>query len=443
MSQTENLTIMFTDMVGFSERTSRQSRAQNKSMLQQHDRLLLPVIACFGGRRVKSIGDAFLITFRSPTDAVRCGMALQDILVEFNAAHPDVDQIHIRVAINVGEVRVEGNDIFGEPVNVAARVEGITPPDEIYFTEAVYLAMNKAEVPCEAVRREKLKGIPEPIKLFRVPAYQINRLVPGGENLEIAPGELPYGGMHRQQPSKNAAAVFVEKLRLVPLRIEQYLALRKIKHQYIRLGGAALFIAVCITVGLWSLDFHQATSAESAELPSTSQPLPAALKILQQGHDAFAQGRRLEAMQYYEMALKQKPELQDNPLLAINMVAGLSWASELAAPLIRKYPHPNVIKELARRTTQPGALGRHRASDLLNELGYANKVDRTLLALADLQESQKCEDKLEAIKRLRKLQDARALPALKKSKGEGFADWWKNRCLRDEADAAINEIKQR
>lgn len=439
MPQTENLTIMFTDMVGFTERTSRQSRDQNKRMLQQQDHLLLPVVARFGGRHIKSIGDAYLIAFRSPTDAVRCGMALHDALAEFNATHADSEQMHIRVAINVGEVRLEAKDIFGEPVNVAARVESITPPDEIYFTEAVYLAMNKAEVPCEALGSEKLKGIPEPIKLFRVPAHQINRLVPGGENLEAAPGELPYGGMHRQPAGKHAAAVVVETLRLAPSRIGVSIARWRLENNHLWVGAVALLVLVCVLGGLWALRSWHSTHGA----PSLAGQSAAALQTLQQGHAAYAQGRRLEALRNYEKALQQSPQLQNDPLLAINLVAGLSGVSDLAIPLIRSYPSPQVVQELVRRTTQPGMLGRRRASDLLTELGHADQIDRTLLAIADLQESQKCEDKLLAIKRLRKLKDARALPALEKSRGSGISDWWKNRCLRDEADAAIQELKRR
>src|ERR1043166_3283699 len=196
MAQTENLTVMFTDIVGYSELTSRQSREQNRAMLRDHNRLLLPLVVRFGGRRVKSIGDSLMLGFSSPTDAVRCGMAMHDALAEYNYRKPENQQIHIRVALNVGEVRVDGSDIFGEAVNVASRVEGLTPPDQIYLTEAVYLAMNKAEVPCTFAGKHNPKGIPEPVKLFSVPPRQVNRLVPGGEDMGEAPGELPFGGMH-------------------------------------------------------------------------------------------------------------------------------------------------------------------------------------------------------------------------------------------------------
>src|ERR1043166_9135425 len=85
----ENLTVMFTYIVGYSELTSRQSRDQNRAMLRDHNRLLLPLVVRFGGRRVKSIGDSLMLGFSSPTDAVRCGMAMHDALAEYNYRKPE------------------------------------------------------------------------------------------------------------------------------------------------------------------------------------------------------------------------------------------------------------------------------------------------------------------------------------------------------------------
>ncbi|NBD12042.1 MULTISPECIES: adenylate/guanylate cyclase domain-containing protein [Corallococcus] len=167
--KTANLAIVFTDIKGFTERTSRQTLEENQRLLQVHEALLAPLFRAFGGRIIKSIGDAFLVTFESPTQAVLSGIAIQDRLWHHNRALLEQDQIHVRVAVNVGEVRVENNDIFGEPVNIAARVEGITDAGEVFFTEAVYLSMNKAEVPSQEVGAFELKGIPGKIRVFRVP----------------------------------------------------------------------------------------------------------------------------------------------------------------------------------------------------------------------------------------------------------------------------------
>jgi class 3 adenylate cyclase len=196
--KTENLVILFTDIVGFTEASSQQSRAQNQRILDRHNSLLLPIVKRFRGRHIKSIGDALLLVFSSPTDGMRCAMAMQDALHEYNIAAPKDEEIHIRIAASLGEVRVTKGDIFGEPVNVTSRIEGITPADEVYFSEAVYLAMNKAEVPAIDRGVHELKGISKPVRIFSIPRFAETRLV-ADSNLP-SPGEptvgYPFGGMH-------------------------------------------------------------------------------------------------------------------------------------------------------------------------------------------------------------------------------------------------------
>ncbi|NOJ97355.1 adenylate/guanylate cyclase domain-containing protein [Corallococcus coralloides] len=197
--KTANLAIVFTDIKGFTERTSRQTLEENQRLLQVHEALLAPLFKAFGGRIIKSIGDAFLVTFESPTQAVLSGIAIQDRLWHHNRQLLEDDQIHVRVAVNVGEVRVEANDIFGEPVNIAARVEGITDADEVFFTEAVYLSMNKAEVPSQEVGAFELKGIPGKIRVFRVPRAPYRVLAPAPDAVLPTPEEAalmpPFGNL--------------------------------------------------------------------------------------------------------------------------------------------------------------------------------------------------------------------------------------------------------
>jgi class 3 adenylate cyclase len=162
------LTIMFTDMKGYTSRTSAQSREATRDMITQHKTLLLPIIQGYGGRLVKTIGDAFLVTFESPTDAVLAGMALQKKLHRYNKDLPKNQQIEVRIAINTGEVIEDQEDVFGEAVNIASRIEGISKPNEIYFTESTYLSMNRTEVPSAEIGYRILKGIPNKIKIYKV-----------------------------------------------------------------------------------------------------------------------------------------------------------------------------------------------------------------------------------------------------------------------------------
>jgi adenylate cyclase len=193
--KTSNLAIVFTDIKGFTERTGRQTHDENRRMLRVHDNLMMPVFRAFGGRMVKTIGDAFLVVFPSPTRAVLCGVAIQDRLWDYNRRVDSGKGIHVRIAVNMGEVREERGDVFGEPVNIAARVEGLAEAGEVLFTEAVYLSMNKAEVPSEDRGVHSLRGVSDRVRVYRVP--------PGGYRLEPMgprPPGLPAREVVRELP---------------------------------------------------------------------------------------------------------------------------------------------------------------------------------------------------------------------------------------------------
>jgi len=179
--RTENLAIVFIDIAGFTPRTSSQTREENLAMLKRFDGIVRPLVRCYGGQVVKTIGDAYLLTFRSPTHALLCSMAIQDRIAETDANLSPSERFIVRAAVNAGDVRLEGNDVFGEAVNIASRIEGKAGPGEIWFSESVYLSMTRSEVPSEEVGYAELKGIADKVRLYRVP-----------RNAE--PAALPFGG---------------------------------------------------------------------------------------------------------------------------------------------------------------------------------------------------------------------------------------------------------
>jgi len=167
--QARNLAVMLTDIKGFTDKTSKRSRDQIKELLAKHNDLVLPVIKKFHGKVIKTIGDAFLVTFESSTDAVLCGISIQDALLSFNKDRKHDDRIDIRIAINAGEVSIaEDGDIFGDAVNITSRIEGIAEAGEVFFTESVYLSMNKNEVPSSEIGYRQFKGIADKIKVYKV-----------------------------------------------------------------------------------------------------------------------------------------------------------------------------------------------------------------------------------------------------------------------------------
>jgi len=163
-----NLTVFIADLKGFTPRTASSSRQELNTLLSRFRKLITPVIERCGGHVVKELGDAFMVTFESPTNAVAAGALLQRLLGDRNAGVVDEERIDVRVAIHCGEVEVSANDIIGDAVNVASRVEGVAEVGEVYFTEAVFLTMNRSEVPSAEVGERVLKGIEKPVKLYRV-----------------------------------------------------------------------------------------------------------------------------------------------------------------------------------------------------------------------------------------------------------------------------------
>ena len=189
--RTANLAIVFTDIVGYADRLSRQTYEQSQRMLRLHEALVLPVFRAYRGRRVKSIGGTLLVTFESPTDAILCASAVQDRIWEWNKGVPEWDRIKVRVGVNVGEVRLEKGDVFGEPVNIAARVLGLADAGEVLFTESIWLSMNRNEIEADDGGYQELKGVPDPVRVFRVkPCADLSMRPYGGKALQRA-GKLP------------------------------------------------------------------------------------------------------------------------------------------------------------------------------------------------------------------------------------------------------------
>jgi adenylate cyclase len=189
--RTENLSIVFVDIAGFTPRTSAQTREENLRMLKRFDGTVRPLVRAYRGQVIKTIGDAFLLTFRSPTDALLCSMALHDLLAETDANVDPCERFTIRAAVNVGDVRIEGNDVFGEAVNIAARIEGKAAAGEIYFSESVFLSMTRSEVPSAEVGYTELKGIADKVRLYRVPRSSEQ---PQRDNVPAVSQNLPFGG---------------------------------------------------------------------------------------------------------------------------------------------------------------------------------------------------------------------------------------------------------
>jgi adenylate cyclase len=131
--------------------------------------LLNPKVSEYGGRIVKTTGDGFLVEFASAVDAVQHAVDVQQALSRRNVDMPDDDCIKMRMGINLGDIIVQGEDIFGEGVNVAARLEALADPGGICISDMVRVGVgNRLAVEFTDLGQQSLKNIPEPVRVFRV-----------------------------------------------------------------------------------------------------------------------------------------------------------------------------------------------------------------------------------------------------------------------------------
>jgi TolB-like protein/tetratricopeptide (TPR) repeat protein len=161
--------ILAADVAGYSRLTGLDEEGTH-TQLQDHLRSLVdPKIAEHRGRVVKNTGDGLLAEFSSVVDAVRCAVDVQRGMAERNAEIPQEKRIEFRIGINVGDVMIDHGDIFGDGVNVAARLEGVAEPGGICISDdALRQVRGKLELITEDMGEQSLKNIAHPIRVYRV-----------------------------------------------------------------------------------------------------------------------------------------------------------------------------------------------------------------------------------------------------------------------------------
>jgi class 3 adenylate cyclase len=170
-------TILAADVVGFS-RLMGADESGTLSALQAHRKELIePKSQLYGGRTVKLMGDGTLMEFASVVDAVLFAVEVQCAMREHNAELPEDRRIVYRIGINIGDIIVEGDDIYGDGVNIAARLEGLSEPGGICVSSNVFNQVkNKIEVGFEDLGDQQVKNIQEPVRIYKVTTGPCERL---------------------------------------------------------------------------------------------------------------------------------------------------------------------------------------------------------------------------------------------------------------------------
>ena len=170
MSQTRRLAaILAADVAGYSRLIGADESGTLQALKAIRAELVDPTIASRNGRLVKTTGDGLLVEFGSVVDALRCATDVQAGMAQRNATVPADKRIEFRVGINMGDIVVEDGDIFGDGVNVAARLEALAEPGGICVSARVQEdAAGKLDLAFEDLGERELKNIARPVRVFRV-----------------------------------------------------------------------------------------------------------------------------------------------------------------------------------------------------------------------------------------------------------------------------------
>jgi adenylate cyclase len=170
--------ILAADVVGYS-RLMRADEAGTLAQLKAvRKELLDPKIAEYGGRIVKTTGDGILIEFSSAVDAVQHAVDVQRSMAQRNTDITESQRMEIRMGINVGDVIVDDDDLFGDGVNVAARLEGLAPPGGVCISGSVYEQVRyKLDTAFEDMGEQSVKNIDQAIRVYRINIG--NQVMPG------------------------------------------------------------------------------------------------------------------------------------------------------------------------------------------------------------------------------------------------------------------------
>jgi class 3 adenylate cyclase/TolB-like protein/Flp pilus assembly protein TadD len=205
--------ILAGDVVGYSRLMGADEVGTLAALKAHRAEAIDPKIALHHGRVVKTTGDGILIEFPSVVDAVQCAVAIQDDMRARNAAVASEKRIEFRIGINVGDVIIEGSDVFGDGVNIAARLEQLAEPGGICISRAAYEQVrDKLAFKFQDCGQQTVKNIARPIRVYRFAAE-------GAPAAQLAPAVEP-------RPSKRrVAAVAVVALAILVLAAGTWLAL--------------------------------------------------------------------------------------------------------------------------------------------------------------------------------------------------------------------------
>ena len=161
--------IMVADVVGYSRMMGKDETETLDRLARFYKKIVQPSISGNNGRVVKLMGDGMLAEFTSAVEAVHAALAIQDASATYENGKTEEDKILLRIGINLGDILVQGADIFGDGVNVAARLEGLSKPGGVCVSEVIKTAVgNKVDASYQYMGQQSVKNIEDPINVYHV-----------------------------------------------------------------------------------------------------------------------------------------------------------------------------------------------------------------------------------------------------------------------------------
>ena len=161
--------ILAADVVGYSRMMQADEAGTLTALKSRRSDILQPLVSKHYGRLVKVMGDGVLVEFASAVNAVACSVELQEAMDNANASLAEDRRIILRIGLNLGDVMVEGSDIYGDGVNIASRLEALADPGSVFVSRTVYNHVRgKLKLGFDDLGDQQLKNIAEPVRIYRV-----------------------------------------------------------------------------------------------------------------------------------------------------------------------------------------------------------------------------------------------------------------------------------
>jgi len=285
--------VLAADVAGYSRLMGRNEEGTLERLMAHRRAVVDPKIAEHHGRIVKTTGDGILAEFASVVDAVRCAVEMQRGMAERNSGVPISERLDFRVGINLTDVIVAGDDIYGDGVNVAARVEALADAGGVFVSNTVYdHVRDRLPFAFEDLGERQVKNIARPVRVYRIPITENAQLSGGQEFISVSPRTLvspcswpsgsataSFGSPRQEHPIDQAPATVIvidddlgvrealgNLLRSVGLQTNSYGSVPEFLKAG-RLDGPTCLILDVRLPGQSGLDFQRELSAANIPVP--------------------------------------------------------------------------------------------------------------------------------------------------------------------------------